>query len=422
MFFIHEPDASRCLKQPIRGFGIIESDPQRTETGQVFLVNFKKLMVGENDKCSADLLVRVKTKLYPRFEYGSPVIVSGKISQPFNFSNDDGRVFDYRGYLEKDGVYYEIKSAVVTFDEKATAIQNAASYLYRIKHRFVSNLERVLGEPHAALAAGLVVGEKSALGKDLIDDFRMVGLIHIVVLSGFNITIVVIALRRTLSFLPRIYGICLGALGIVMFGMLVGGGATVIRSCCMALVALLADLIRRDYNVKTALALAACIMLTANPNTLLHDPSFQLSFLATVGLILLASPIEEKLWWIPDCFGMRGTIAACLATQIFVSPFILYLMGQVSIIGIIANIMVLPFIPFTMLIIFLAGMSGFVFMPTAYIFGYFAHLLLSYELFIVETFAKIPYAALHIPPFSFWWVVVFYGLFFYFYISRRRSI
>ena len=280
-----------------------------------------------------------------------------------------------------------------------------------MKTKFVTNLQKTLGEPHAALAAGLVVGEKAALGKDLLNDFRTVGLIHIVVLSGFNITIVAYAMRKLLSFLPRVWGIVIGGIGIFLFGIMVGGGATVVRSCVMAGIALSADLLRRDYSVTRALALAALLMLIQNPAILLHDTSFQLSFLATLGLILLASPIEERLKFIPDILGMRGIIAATVSTQIFVSPFILYIMGQISIIGVVVNILVLPSIPPTMLAVFLTGASGFVWMPMAQFFGWISHLLLSYELFMVQNFARVPFAAAFVPAFSVWWVVAFYGVF-----------
>ena len=286
----------------------------------------------------------------------------------------------------------------------------------------MAHLEYALGEPHAALAAGLVVGEKAALGKQLLDDFRTVGLIHIVVLSGYNITVVGDALRRMLSFLPRVWGIVAGALGIILFGVLVGGGATVIRSCFMASVALSANLIRRDYQVTRALMFAGLLMLIQSPMILLHDPSFQLSFLATLGLILLASPIESRLGFIPEKFGMRGIIASTIATQIFVSPYILYMMGQISIIGMFVNIIVLPFIPVTMLFVFITGAVGFISSTLSLVAGWGAHLLLSYELTIVQTSARFPFASAHVPAFSPWWVVIFYTSFFLMHgIARSRK-
>ncbi len=420
------PDIGQCVGHAVSGMGEVAADPERKEAGQVLVLNAKDIELASSTQkaiCAQDILIRIKTKLYPRFKFNDAVSFSGNLSKPFNFKGDDGRSFDYQGYLAKDDVYYEIKSGTVALTtNKAAQVENlsflgsisqdVSSELFGLKRSFVNNLENSLGEPHAALAAGLVVGEKSALGSDLLNDFRTVGLIHIVVLSGYNITVVADAMRRMLSFLPRVWGITIGGIGIAMFGILVGGGATVIRSCLMASIALSANLIRRDYSVTRALALAALVMLIQNPMILLHDPSFQLSFLATLGLVLLASPVEKRLKFIPDKFGMRGIIASTIATQIFVSPYILYMMGQLSIIGAIVNILVLPCIPATMLFVFLTGASGMVWMPLSHMFGWCAHLLLSYELWMVEHFARLPFAAVHIPAFPFWMVGLFYGLFF----------
>lgn len=417
-FGVKPPDALLCTRNTVKARGLILADPTSTESGQVLVVRVGKIFVGE-EVCAEDISVRLKTKLYPRYSYGDRVTIEGKLNRPLNFSSDNGREFDFQGYLAKDDIYYEMKSARVDMDTSSDPVRDVTYWLYRVKHGFVMNLQQHLGEPHAALAAGLVVGEKSSLGKELLEDFRIVGLIHIIVLSGFNITIVAVAMRRVLSFLPRVWGIVIGGAGIILFGILVGGGATVIRSCFMASIALIADLIRRDYNVVRALGLAALIMLIQNPLILLHDPSFQLSFLATLGLLLLAQPLESRLGWIPEKFGMRGTIATSFATQIFVSPFILWMMGQISIIGVIVNILVLPFIPITMLFVFLTGALGFVWSPLAMLAGWGAHMLLTYELFMVEHFARVPYAALTVPPFSFWWVMGFYVVFAAIYLWRR---
>jgi competence protein ComEC len=188
----------------------------------------------------------------------------------------------------------------------------------------------------------------------------------------------------------------------------------------MAGIALSADIIRRDYNVSRALIFAGLIMLIQSPMILLHDPSFQLSFLATMGLILLASPIEKRIKFIPDKFGMRGIISATIATQIFVSPYILYMMGNLSIIGMVVNILVLPLIPATMLFVFLTGAIGMLSIPVAQVFAWVTHILLSYELFMVRTFAKLPFASVHLPAFSKWWVVGFYAAFFAIYLLLKN--
>ncbi len=424
-FEIQKPDIGICLKQVSIGTGKIIQEPERKETGQVFVVLVNKLkpvteediLKSKSSSCAQDVLVRMKTPLYPRFVYGDEISFQGRLSKPFNFRSDDGREFDYEGYLAKDHVFYEIKSAQVNFIGSGS--KNISSILYLLKRKFVNNLEKVLGEPHSALAAGLLVGEKSALGAELIANFRTVGLIHIVVLSGYNITIVADALRKLLSFLPRVWGIIAGALGIVAFGILVGGGATVVRSCCMSSIALFADFLRRDYQVKRALFLAGLIMIIQNPLILLHDPSFQLSFLATFGLILLSSPIEARLGFITEKFGIRGIVASSIATQIFVSPYIIYMMGSISIVGFISNILVLPFVPLTMLAVFLTGITGFISVQISQTIAWLAHGLLSYELLIVEYSARIPLATIHFPQFSGWIVVGVYFIYFIFYMKMK---
>lgn len=366
--------------------------------------------------------VRVGADRYGELRYGDKVKVTGKLSAPRNFEGKGGRVFDYVNYLGKDEIYFEFKKAAVEVTQKNDG-KNLSSILFNLKKRFLDNLGRVLGEPHAALAGGLVVGEKAALGKDLIDDFRRAGLIHIVVLSGYNITIIAAMIRRMLSFLPRTAGIILGGIGIVLFGILVGGGATVVRSCIMAIIALSAELLRKDYNVARALFIAALLMLVENPLILFYDPSFQLSFLATLGLIMLSSPFEKRLGFITEKFGIRSLVASTIATQVFVSPLIFYMMGDLSLVGIFVNIVVLPFIPLTMLLVSLAGLLGFISNFLSQISGWGAHILLSYELFMVRNASALPFAVMSLPAFSLrilGGIYAIYGAIFLFARSREK--
>lgn len=416
---LEPPDVGPCIKRVVDGIGIVNEDPEIKESGQVLIIDVEKMTTtstGIDANCSAGFLLKIKTKLYPKFNYGDRISFKGKLLKPINFLNkeDPDRQFDYEGYLAKSNIYYEMKSAEVVAihtDLEPIPEQSFKRFLFSLKRNFVNNLKQHLGEPHAALASGLVVGEKAALPSDLLMDFRIVGLIHIVVLSGYNITIVGAAIRKLLSFLPRVWGIVLGGFGIVAFGVLVGGGATVVRSCFMAGIALSADIIRRDYDVTRALIFVGLIMLIQNPMILFHDPSFQLSFLATLGLVLLAGPVEKRLGFVPESLGMRSVVAATIATQIFVSPYILYMMGNISIIGVVVNILVLPAIPITMLLVFLTGAVGMISFSVANVISWFTQLLLSYELFMVETFARLPFASVHIPAFSKWWVVGFYVVF-----------
>lgn len=438
-------DESRCTREVVKGQGMIIKEPLIKESGQVLIIQTSDLRVAStSSSCNLSqsllpLQIKVATKKYPSFSYGDEVYVKGKLLRPVNFKSENGRIFDYVSYLSKDEIYFEMKSAEVSLivkdgrdllhpndpdsfhiSEKIKKIKNGVIYyLFRIKRLFIHSLEKNLGEPQSSLAGGLIVGEKASLGKKILEDFRTVGLTHIIVLSGFNITIIADTMRRLLSFLPRVWGIIIGGIGIALFGALVGGGATVVRSCFMAGIALSADLIRRDYNVLRALILVGLLMIIHNPKILFYDPSFQLSFLATLGLIILAGPIEKKLVFITERFGLRGIVSSTIATQIFVSPFLLHMMGQISLIGMVVNILVLPLVPLTMLMVFMTGILGLISPVLASLPAWFSHFLLSYELLMVNTFSKFPYAVFSIKAFSFWWVVGVYVVFAVIMIWRR---
>lgn len=315
-----------------------------------------------------DFRIQATADRYIHVEYGDKVRVKGSISP-----------VKYRGYND-----YYLNYAKVEVIDSTSSLQKI---LFNLKYSFLRNIKKVLGEPHASLAGGLVVGEKSALGKDLLDDFRHAGLIHIVVLSGFNITVIADALMRILVFMPLYGRIMIGSVGMVLFSILVGGGATVVRSTIMALIMLFAKAGGRKYVALQGLCIAGIAMGIWNPKTLLYDASFHLSFLATLAMITCAPWVEKKLYFLPEWFGFRGIISSTIATQIFVSPYLIYLMGSISLWGLVTNIFILPVIPPTMLFVFLSGVSGWIWSGLSFFFAIPAYILLSYELFVVRLFS-----------------------------------
>ncbi len=162
------------------------------------------------------------------------------------------------------------------------------------------------------------------------------------------------------------------------------------------------------------LFLVAFLMLLFNPMLLLYDPSFQLSFLATLGLLLLSPKIEDIIKFVPKTiFAFREILAATLATQVFVFPLLLYLMGEISIISPLVNILVLIFIPIVMLIGFLAIIFSYLSLLAGMLIGFVVYLILNYNLNLIQWFADFPYATFSY-AFSFWEMLILY--FFYFVI------
>lgn len=402
--------------------GVIDSDPEIKGATQSFTIRTETV----DATTSVSTRILVSAKVYPRYAYGDRIELSGKLTVPRNFSDNndddddsdslsDSRTFDYVHYLSKDGILYILKNPAIVV-EKSDAGNPVYTALFRFKDAFLENIRRSLGDPQAALASGLVVGEKSALGKSLLDDFRRSGLIHVVILSGYSINIIAASVRSLLSFLPRNVSLISSAVGIVLFGILVGGKATVVRACAMALVAIIAQLFYRDYNALRALFLVAYLMVLQNPYIVPYDASFQVSFVSTLGLILFGRHIEAALArfprLFPERFGIRSLITSTLATQISVAPLLLYMMGDASFVGVFANLLVLPLIPVTMVAVFACGMNGFIsgfLISISAVFSYLsltttaaAYILLSYQLFIVQFFARIPFAVFEVRDFPAW--------------------
>lgn len=375
----------------VRGFVSDEPDVRDSHTN--LTIDISELNV-RGEKHSIKTRALIVTDRYPSWNYGDEVSITGKLLLPKNFEQSDtGRSFDYVSYLAKDGIFYQFvrPNLLRTGEGKGNVVKRK---LLSLKHTFLAHVSRVIPEPESSLLGGLLVGAKQSLGKDLLEDFRTAGVIHIVVLSGYNLTIVAEALMRFFSFAPRIWGLSLGGASIVLFSIMTGAGATVVRASLMALLALLARATGRIYEITLALLFAGFVMLLYNPKILIFDPSFQLSFLATLGLIHLSPLLEKHLKFLPQTFGLRDIVSATLATQMFVLPLLIYMMGKFSIVSLPVNLLILPFIPLTMLFGFFAGLTGFISIILSLPFAFVAHLFLWYELKIVEVAAAIPFASI----------------------------
>ncbi|MFZ2252550.1 MAG: ComEC/Rec2 family competence protein [Minisyncoccia bacterium] len=342
--------------------------------------------------------------------YGDIVRIEGTLARPEAFETNGGRVFDYAGYLKARGVSYTISRAKLEMIEQEEG--TFFGYLFNSKKQFQEALENSIPEPYAGLGEGVLLGVKRALGQDLEDAFRRTGIIHIVVLSGYNIMIVVECIMFVLSFFffPRTR-MMIGIGAISLFSLLVGLSATVVRAALMAALLIIARTTGHTYAVLRALIFAGVGMLILNPYLLVHDPGFELSFLATLGLILLAPHIEVYLTRIPEMLGMRKIITATIATQIFVLPILLYQMGTLSLVSVVVNALVLPMVPPAMLLTLLTGICGLVLPILGYSVGFLAYLSLFYIIGVARLFDTLPFAAVTTPSFPFWIVMVVYVLY-----------
>lgn len=178
----------------------------------------------------------------------------------------------------------------------------------------------------------------------------------------------------------------------------------------------------REGEALRVLVLVGGLMVLVNPMILLHDVSFQLSFSATLAIVIFVPVIEKYFSFVSNRI-FREIVVTTFATQIFVLPLILYHMGSVSLVGFISNIFILPVVPIAMLVVALVAIFAWVPLVGG-LLSFVAYALLAYIVILVEFFAGVPFASLHNIPFSLFMLILLYtllGVFTYQVRSRLRD-
>ena len=351
-------------------------------------------------------LVLVTTNLFSDIEYGDVVEVKGKINVPKSFASDVGREFDYPHYLLAKGVEYTVSYGAVTRSSRGEGNFVIAALL-RAKQAMLSSIQNVIPEPQAGLGEGLLLGVKQAMGADLEKTFRTAGIVHIIVLSGYNIMLIIsFSMYLLARFFSKRVRLMVGLSLIICFALMVGLSATVVRASVMAGIFIVAQLLNRTYDLVRSLLFAAAVMVFINPYLLLYDIGFQLSFMATLGLVLITPKLDVLS---PHLFGAKEYLLSTVATQIAVLPLLLYYMGEISVVAIIVNLLVLPMVPLAMLTTFIASVIGFISTTLALPVAFLAYLSLSYIVAIARTAAALPFALVNVSYFPVSFILIFYG-------------
>lgn len=369
--------------------GVITSDIEEKGSYSRYIVTIQTVDGKPQKKKSAVVVYEP----YPTScTVGNSVTVEGKIKEPKDFLNDAGRVVKYKQHLRQRGIHASITTRKVTCDERGKITPFAS-----IRKHLVDAMHASLPAQEAALLGGLVLGIRGAMSSEILEAFRITGLIHIIVLSGYNITLIAESIRRLFASAKKWLAFTLSATTIVGFVLLAGAQTAAVRAGGMAVIALIARSANREYDGIRVLAFVALAMTIYNPDQVLFSTSFHLSFLATTGLLLF-TPIFEKMFTsIPEKFEIRSIVSATVATQVFLLPYLAYAIGEVSIIGIPANILILPIIPVAMVLGSAVTLVALVSKTVAMIVSPFALLPLKTITFIAEHLSRTPNATMQLP-------------------------
>lgn len=353
--------------------GIVADYPERGDK--------QKLIINLQTPYSGKILANLQ--LYPSFNYGDLIKFEGVIKKP----QPEG----YANYLAKNDIF-----GIVAFPKTELITEGKESSLkaslFKIKENIILIFQKSLASEKAALLSGITIGERAEFSKELKEAMANSGTTHIVALSGYNITIIAMAVMAFFNwFLRRRASFYLTILIIIAFVIMAGAEASVVRAAIMGLIILLAKQISRIHSMRNVIAVAALAMILHNPKVLVFDVGFQLSFVALVGIVYLA-PIIQKFFKLKKESGFlawRENLLNTVSAQIAVLPLIMFYFGNFSIFALVANILILSVIPATMFFGFVMAALGFISMPLTIILGWFANLFLSYELLIIYFFSGI---------------------------------
>ncbi|MCK4900343.1 MAG: ComEC/Rec2 family competence protein, partial [Anaerolineales bacterium] len=330
--------------------------------------------------------------------------------------------FSYRDYLARQGIHSYMSRV------KANLVQRGQGNLilrviYALKARALATVYRIYPDPEAALLAGILLGVETGIPEDVQQAFLDTGTSHIIVISGFNITILAALFAMIFGrLLGRWRGAMAALVAIAIYTILVGADAAVVRAAIMGGLTLFAAQIGRRQDGLNTLAFVAALMALFNPYVL-WDVGFQLSFAATLGLLLYAEPLTQAFVRLTSRRTSQSTaerlagpfgeyILFTLAAQVTILAVIVYHFRRLSLTSLIANPVILPAQPAVMILGGLAVILGMVWLPLGQVAAYLAWPFVVFTIRAVELLARIPGGVITLGEVAIFWVVLFYAVLF----------
>lgn len=355
---------SNLYGQNISITGVVEDDPAYNDRKQTEF--HLKNLITENGQ---HLTGRIEVAAYGASDVrrGDILEVSGKL---------------YEGFGNKQGV--------IGFAE-FEALGRDQSLIENFRQQYFAGVNTALPEPQSSLGLGFLVGLRTLLPADLLEVLSVTGLTHIVAVSGYNLTILVRFTRKYFWRFSKFIATAMSVFLIIGFLAVTGISPSIARASIVSGFALLAWFYGRDIKPIMLILLGASITAFISPTYMWLDIGWWLSFLAFFGVLVLSPLITDKFCKNEPRFILR-TIIETTSAQAFALPLILLIFGELSLISILANVLILPLIPFAMLLTFFAGLAGMIIPQFAGWIALPAKIILTFMTDLITLMAKTPFA------------------------------
>jgi len=386
-------DVSNLPKgQVVTLVGQVDDEPRTIEDKAFFTLKVKQA-----NGSMATGLVSVITK-DSGSQYGDEIEVKGKLEDIDGLANPG--LLSFADFLERKGIHCRLLA--VRSPPKVIS-QGRGNHFKRLsialKNRLIIVPQKTLPEPYATLLSSIVFGSRAAkTPADIKEAYKRAGVAHLLVASGMHLGILIgvcLFLVKS-SKLPLWLGVLITTAVNFLYAMMTGFGPSILRAAIMAEIVLIGLLFEREKEVYTSLALAALIILLVNPKYL-FDVGFQLSFGATLSLVYLAPVIHEKLKiWLPQAVAV--VVSASIAPVLVSIPITLYHFSQASLIGVITNVLLLPWIGLVVVFGFVATVLGSIYLPLGELINGANLILLWLAHRLITLLASLPFAQMFSAP------------------------
>lgn len=345
--------------------------------------------------------------------YGDEIRAKGLLEAPPGERNPEG--FDYGRYLLQSGVsatiFAEDGSFLRTGRSGGSPIIKSG---LAVRDRLVGVIYKTLPSEQAGLLSGMLIGYTDGLDERVQEAFSNAGLSHIMAVSGANIAFIILPMMLMFKAfkLPKRLSNLLMIFIVGGFVVITGFSPSVARAALMAVTMLLGGILRRRTDVFTSLALAAIIMFLQNPSTL-FDIGFQLSFAATLSLVIFYKPVSNVMKSMKVPSFLCDPAACTIAAQIGVLPITAIYFNKISTISLVSNLLVVPVTELITILGFIGSILGQLSLELGRLVGSVNMVLLTFVLLVTKVSAELPFAIVRVvtPPLTL--VMIYYALIVY---------
>jgi competence protein ComEC len=404
------------IQQPLVLTGVVSAFPEEAATWTTLRVRVESLQLeGDLSPRPVRGLAVITADRSIRWSYGDRVQARGQVDRPE--PSGENR---YAAYLARQGVQGWMPQArTIRLATRQGVLP--LHWLDDLRQAGLRTIHQLFPQPEAGLLAGILLGVESGISDQVMNAFTRTNTSHIIAISGFNIAILS-------AIFIQVFGRLLGArrgawaatFAIAGYTVLVGASASVVRAAWMAGLALLARWLGRTTEALLSLMASALLMTVIHPATL-FDVGFQLSFAATLGLILYGAPLQARAdgwlgtrlqrgWAEQVASPLAAMLLITLAAQITTLPLTVHYFQRLSLVSLIANAVILPLQPALMILAGCAMLTGMLWLPAGQPVAWVAWPFPALTIRAVEFFATLPGASIALGPTAPWAVFLFYAL------------